>query len=247
MITDQWHVNGVLRFVDQHGRRLLAFTHRIHAEAVVLNDPWSSPGTRILQRFGTPTRYDTFGSVAGRHFFGVTSEGEGDGGLQGGVHNLWYTAHPNGRDTLTIFCNSLKPSGPSKVYEFDLLGPLATEGGNAYAQPPSDRPQAFSTPYVRANLDFQADAEGGARVLSDGVYLVSGGLLSNLTGFEVVDLHGRVYRIPYVEPRGQGKNLMGFYDPFTYLDLPPGQEPWVSSFPQFRGLDDGGSGLVSTS
>ena len=42
---------------------LLAFTHRMMAEAVVFKDPWTYKSTNgggtILQRFGTPKKWDS--------------------------------------------------------------------------------------------------------------------------------------------------------------------------------------------
>jgi hypothetical protein len=70
---EQWHGNGLLLFQVKDGTRLLALTHRLGKEAVVLRDPYTyragggagggGGGREILQRFGTPAFVAVGGEV----------------------------------------------------------------------------------------------------------------------------------------------------------------------------------------
>jgi len=73
---NQWHENGVERFVSVAGVALIAVTQRDYADVFVIKDPWVYSNAYggadvILQRFGTPVATDgTFlnlGLAAGPH------------------------------------------------------------------------------------------------------------------------------------------------------------------------------------
>ena len=224
---EQWHGNGMLRFTSVTGARLLAFTHRFDAEAVILSDPWavaaSAGGGAILQRFGTPaysngTAADddeaapsslrvVSGEASGYHFFGVPA---GIRPWTGGVHNIHYrasstTAALYGNETLSLFVNSVLGGTKSYVYEFAIAPRPQLAGKEDYDD------TVFATPFVYAACGFEAQAMGGARAFGDGVFLVASGVGSG-GKMEVVDVSGDIQDLVY--PGTGNHNL---YDPFTYV------------------------------
>lgn len=103
--SQQYHQNGLVRFQAKDGTWVLAATHKIHGEAVLIKDPWSytssEGGGTILQRFGTPGIWGG-SQITGYHHFGMA---ETEGPISS-VHNIHYTAYPDGSETLALFVNS---------------------------------------------------------------------------------------------------------------------------------------------
>ena len=185
--TEEWHGNGVLRFADKAGNELLALTHRFYEEAFVVKDPWTyakaDGADAILQRFGTsPFRsgdddelsFDVDGKPSAVfHRFGLPATARQ---WTGGVHNVWYTAASKtkaggleGKETITLFVNSIQGRATSFVFEFELK--LVPEDPKV---PASD--DVFGgVAFTWAQCGFKAQAMGGARVIGDGVYLVASG------------------------------------------------------------------------
>jgi hypothetical protein len=197
--TEEWHGNGVQRFTSSSGATLLAFTHRFGKEAVIFKDPFThADGGKILQRFGT---------FSGHHF-GVSSSASS---FTGGVHNVWYTPKSlalGGVESITLFVNS--QDGKSQAYEFALA--LKEEGGSG--DPGDDT--VFATKSVHATCSFKAQAQGGARIIGNGVFLVASG--TDATGLQVADVSGNTKSIAYSSkdissefPPSGGAAL---YDPF---------------------------------
>ena len=221
--VEQWHGNGLLLFQVKDGTKLLAFTHRLGKEAVVLRDPYTyragggasggGGGGEILQRFGTPafgqldlTHNDT---AAEYHAFGVPA---GTPVFTGGVHNLFFTeatqtASLRGHETLSLFVNSVESGVTSFAYEFAV---------KLVPQRPGVQPTdaAFSTASVHAACNFQAVAEGGARAIGDGVFIVADGLSFPTGGMlAAVDVQGgAAVSLPY--PTGATEQHVSLYDPF---------------------------------
>lgn len=195
--TEEWHGNGVQRIASASGVTVLAFTHRFASEAVVFKDPFTyKDGGKILQRFGTPSG----------HHFGVESSASS---FTGGVHNVWYTKQSlalGGVESISLFVNS--QDGKSQAYEFALS--LKEQGSSG--DPGDDT--VFATKAVHATLSFTASAQGGARTIGNGVFLVASG--SDATGLEVADVSGKTKSIAYSSsgmefPPSGGVPL---YDPF---------------------------------
>ena len=169
---EQWHGNGVHRFVDTAGRAIVALTHRNFQEAFLVLDPWTYAAAdgadAILQRFGTSPF--TGDETATLHHFGLPTTAKQ---WTGGVHNVWYTPSSAttklaGKETLTLFVNSIEGWPASFVFEFEVklspelpFAPLAVS--------------VFDADFVFAECFFKAQAMGGARVIGDGVYLVASG------------------------------------------------------------------------
>jgi len=202
---EQWHGNGVLRFRTKDDVTLLAFTHRFMSEAVIFKDPWSydssSGGGNILQRFGTPQKWDTddHDSATYRYFGLSTSESV----FVSGVHNVFYTSSSEttsmkGKETISLFVNS--QDGKSATFEFELKL-VMNEGVDV-------KDDVFQTEYVSASCSFKAPAQGGARAIGNGVFLVMSG--ADHTGLEVVDVNGNSHSQAYT--LGGNVNL---YDPFV--------------------------------
>ena len=210
--TEEWHGNGVLRFASAAtGSRYLAFTHRMFAELVVLLDPWTyapaAGGGEVVQRFGTPAYFDATATQRGVHAFGLDAAEASLQPWTGGVHNAWYTpasatAALAGAETLTLFVNSIDGEATSFVYEFAFRPVRAS----AEAAPPSDA--TFATASQRAACAFTAPAQGGARAIADGVYLVGAGAGGSF--LELVDARGGTADIVYPG----GENVM-MYDSFA--------------------------------
>jgi len=181
---EQFHGNGVLRFTSKAGTALLAFTHRMDAEAIIFKDPFTyssaEGGGKILQRFGTPHLYNQYGSSTYR-YFGLKSSASA---FVSGVHNVFYTAASasfGGKESISLFVNA--QDSKSAAYEFEL-NPVE-EGSKA----DSGDDTVFNVDYVFAKCTFQAMAQGGARTIGNGVFLVMSGLDSS--GLEVVDSSGK--------------------------------------------------------
>ncbi|KAJ1460909.1 hypothetical protein M885DRAFT_508368 [Pelagophyceae sp. CCMP2097] len=217
--TEEWHGNGVLRFEAADGTRLVALTHRFYQEAFVIKDPWAygaadGGGGEMLQRFGTAPFYNAADNeTAARRFhrFGLPASAAQ---FTGGVHNVFYTRNSTtaalrGRETLTLFVNSIQGLASSWVYELALrLSPEA-----ALACPPSDA--AFDTDFVAVRCGFEAQAMGGARVIANGVYLAASGAASTaaVSGvFELLDLQGGRIDLQYPGALGRRTSL---YDTFA--------------------------------
>lgn len=199
---EQWHGNGVQRFTAKSGVTYLAFTHRMDAEAIVFKDPFTytsqQGGGKIVQRFGTPSLYNSMGATSTR-YFGLKSSASA---FDSGVHNVFYTASSKstslkGQETISLFVND--QGGKSAAYEF-VLKPV-DEGS---ADPGDDT--VFNVDYVFAKLSFSAQAQGGARTIGNGVFLVMSG--ADSTGLEVADSAGSTHSIAY------SGGTSPLYDPF---------------------------------
>ena len=110
----------------------------------------SDGGGSILQRFGSPPIY-TDGSTSSTHSFGLTSS---DNGIVG-LHNLYYTLYPSGKETITLFVNTMDNEQMSQVVEFDLN--LTPEPDTVYDD------SVFETDYNQISLDYNEETWGGAR------------------------------------------------------------------------------------
>jgi len=109
---------------------------------------------------------------------------------------------------VTAFVNGIDGTPSSWVAEFALS--LAPEsllgGGDGGAGPPTDA--AFATTYALRACPFAADAQGGARAIGRGVWLVASG--TALEGLVCVDEAGGSSAWPFAA---------NFYDPFTYITV----------------------------
>jgi hypothetical protein len=199
---EQFHGNGVLQFTAKSGITYLAFTHRMDAEAIVFKDPFTytskEGGGKIVQRFGTPYAYNEYG-VSSTRYFGLNPKAAA---FATGVHNVWYTAASaslSGKESISLFVNS--QGTKAAAYEF-TFNPV-DEGS---AKDTGDD-KVFDVPYVNASCTFLAQAQGGARTIGKGVFLVMSG--ADSTGLEVVDTAGNT--------KTQAYTLGGtapLYDPF---------------------------------
>lgn len=212
---EEWHGNGVLRFTSKAGDVLLAMTHRFFMEAFIVKDPWTyskaEGADAILQRFGT-SPFTSAGATEAAptfHRFGLPSYARQ---WTGGVHNVWYTPSTattsggiEGKETITLFVNSIDGRVASFVFEFELN--LKPEDPKV---PPSDG--VFETTFTFAETHFKAMAMGGARVLANGVYVVaSGGGAGGV--FEIIDATNTTKQsFTYPGPTGAMTNL---YDTFA--------------------------------
>merc|ERR1712061_664225 len=100
---------------------------------------------------------------------------------------------------ISLFVND--QDGKAAVYEFGF-NPVE-EGGTAGRGDDS----VFSTDYVFAKCSFDAQAQGGARTIGNGVFLVMSG--ADSTGLEVVDTSNSSHSIAY-----SGSSPRPMYDPF---------------------------------
>eukprot|EP00121_Abeoforma_whisleri_P005257 Awhi_evm1s4758 len=229
--NEQWHENGIESFETRTGVPLLAFTHRWMAEVVVISHPWLSSGPiEILQRFGTPGIFDKFGRQVGTHFFGVRA-GE-DGPFYSGLHNVYYTLYPDGRETLTCLVNQQGKQGNSAVYEFDI-DIVQEEQENVVTD------NYFPTAYTQVKMSYHANAMGGGRPLGRGVYIATSGMSSNFFSPDGTQLSGGLEiaqwskfcsgsdcytnkAIDTYSTRDYTLNstmVAAFYDPFVYMDI----------------------------
>jgi hypothetical protein len=215
-IMQQWHANGVCFFTMRDGTNVMAFSQRMDIEAVLIRNPYmhskAEGGGHVLQRFGSPRFFDdSQGQLhrdAGRHNFGIKAPDQlpmvpGKPRLslkaQGGIHNLFFYTHPDGRETLTIFCNEIRGANQSGVIEFDVK--LVKERISSPTE------TVFDTKYTLVPLPFVAMAQGGARPLGNGVYMVASGLAGE--GFLVVDTSGGSKLFKYT--------TRFMYDPFVFV------------------------------
>lgn len=199
---EQFHGNGVQRFTSKAGTTYLAFTHRMDAEAVIFKDPFTyssqKGGGKIVQRFGTPNKYNEYG-ISTYRYFGLKSSASA---FITGVHNVFYTessAALKGKETISLFVNAQDEK--SAAYEF-VFNPVE-EGSTS--DPGDD--SVFDVNYVFAKCTFQAQAQGGARAIGNGVFLVMSG--ADSTGLQVTDASGH--------SKSQAYTLGGtrpLYDPF---------------------------------
>jgi hypothetical protein len=198
MTAEEWHGNGVKRFQSLDGTWILAVTQRFANGALLLKDPFtyskSEGGGSILQRFGTPAIWDG-SSSSEYHYFGVDAK---DGHVTSGVHNLWHNVY-DGRETLTMFVNGMSSDDKSHAFEFDVKLTSAEDGAL------SD--EIFATNYTSVTFSYQAQAQGGARALGNGVIIGACG--AALTGYEIVDASGGRQNISH-----SGSLL---YDPFVLV------------------------------
>lgn len=206
--TEQHHMNGVVRIRSRTYGRLLAFTHRILNEVVVVTDPWASPAPpSIVQRFGSPAT-DPSDRSSSYRFFGLPQDTVDN---FSGVHNVWYdssSASFNGKESLTIFVND--QGGASQGVEF-VLSPVSavTESASAVTD------AIFEVDFVQAEAPFQADAQGGARPLGNGVFLFTTGVASP-RALVVADVNGASFWL--ANATNTDSQL---YDPFCRLKLKP--------------------------
>ena len=103
-----------------------------------------------------------------------------------------------GKETISLFVNA--QDGKSAVYEFQLN--LVEESNN-------DDDTVFRTTYVSASCSFTAPAQGGTRIIGDGVFLVMSG--ADHTGLEVVDVSGNSHSQAYT------LGTANLYDPFVRI------------------------------
>ena len=94
------------------------------------------------------------------------------GSITGGVHNVWYRTDSEafpGKETISMFVNTA--SGTNKAYAVEfVLNLQEQQAGKVYDD------TVFKTDYKAAELSFSAPAQGGARAIGDGVFLVMSGV-----------------------------------------------------------------------
>ena len=162
----------------------------------------------ILQRIGTPPQ--GLGSGA-YHVFGLAL---GDPTIPWtNVHNVHFTSSTKtsklkGKETLTLFVNTVTDSDVAHVFEFEL--DLEDSGFT----------NAKTTDYVSVACSFTTPVFGGARPIADGIYAVVSGVTAGVKGtfVELVDLSGAVvdYFYPGVDVDA-GDKPPALYDPFMYV------------------------------
>jgi hypothetical protein len=207
MAGEEWHGNGVKRFLSLDGTWVLAVTQRFANGAMLLKDPFTysaaQGGGKILQRFGTPAIYD--GAASSKyHYFGME---ESDGHVTTGVHNLWHNVYGD-RETLTMFVNGMSADSKSHAYEFDIKLTSEDKAEKTDA--------AFTTKHSSVAFSFGAQAQGGARAMGNGVIIGACG--AAMTGYEIVDANGGRQTISHT-----GSLL---YDPFVRV-TPAASEPVI--------------------
>lgn len=151
--VEQYHQNGVTRFLHGDGTWVLGVTHKDHGEAILVKCPYTyssaNGGGKILQRFGSPS-----------HTFGLSTS---DGSITA-LHNLYHTAYPDGTETMSIFVNTQTGSSLSQVFEFEIN--LVEEPTDSYDD------TVFDTTYKSATLSYSTGTWGGCRPVGTGVWLV---------------------------------------------------------------------------
>ena len=100
--SEEYHGNGVLMFTTAAGDEVMALTNFVLNGATLVRNPWkvlkANGGGEILQRFGLPRTIVS-------HRFGVSVE---DAMAPGNAaHNVQYTLYDDGRDSLTMFVNTI--------------------------------------------------------------------------------------------------------------------------------------------
>jgi len=211
-VFQQWHGNCVQTYTTADGTDLLGITTRMDAEAILYLNPYlhsrKAGGGKILQRFGSPKIYDSFFNIVGVHNFGLEAKDSlpivpGDGTMavkaNGGIHNLFFHRHSDGRETVTVFVNELISGNRSGVFEFDIK--LVKDHSVA----PTDA--VFATNYTCLPLPFTSMAQGGARPIGDGVYIASSGLADR--GYMILDSAGSQKEYAY--------SYKLLYDPFVFV------------------------------
>lgn len=194
---EQFHQNGLTRFVTKDGTWILAATFLFNAEAVLMKCPFTyssdEGGGQILQRFGSPAN----------HQFGLKQTDESIEGL----HNIFYTLYPDGNETVTLFVNSQTGCDVSLVLEFDLK----------LSEEPSDKDYddtVFETDYLSAKLDFSTPTWGGGRPIGKGVWLAG---FNNVTAVDQsLNENQRRLQPPPMDDDGAGI-FDNIYDPFAFI------------------------------
>ena len=126
----------------------------------------------------------------------------------GGVHNVFHNPSSNsapmrGEETISLFVNSVSGGKTSLAYEF-AINLTTQQPGVAYTD------DVFATTSVVAACGFEAVAQGGARAIADGVFVVSSGI-SPVSGsqLQVIDGKGGVKAVKY-----PSTTVVPLYDPF---------------------------------
>ena len=139
----------------------------------------------------------------------------------GGCHNVFYTASSNtdalrGMETITLFVNSEAGASTSFAYEFAIT--LSSEEQDVLYTD-----DVFATKSVRGAASFEAQAQGGARVFANGLFIFASGVGAGGM-FEVVDLHGGHKNLLYPSAAGDddeaGGGMINLYDPFIRIVKP---------------------------
>lgn len=211
-VFQQWHGNCIQTYKTSDGTNLLGVAFRMDVDAVLFKNPYlhtaADGGGMIMQRFGSPKIYNADLDIAGNHNFGIRLADSlpilpGDGTVRrkayGGVHNLYFHKHADGRETVTVFVNQFHGHNQSGLFEFDIR----------LVQNHSLRPTdaVFATNYTFVPLPFVSLAQGGARPIGEGVYIASSGLADK--GIVVVDTFGSVTKYDY--------SYKLLYDPFVFV------------------------------
>jgi len=197
------HKSGKALLVEHQRLHHLRYIVLIAAAQEIFKDPFiyanQEGGGQIVQRFGTPSLYNEYG-VSSVRYFGLKSTASYFGS---GVHNVFYTKSSQstamkGKETISMFVND--QDNKAAAYEF-AFSPVE-EGSK---QDPGDD-HVFDVDYVFAKLSFQAQAQGGARTIGNGVFLAMSG--ADATGLEVADTAGKTHSIAY------SNGTHPLYDPF---------------------------------
>lgn len=208
--TEQYHQNGVTRFMYGDGTWILGATHKDHGEAILVKDPYTytsaNGGGSILQRFGSPS-----------HTFGLSSS---DGSIEA-LHNLYHTVYPDGTETMSLFVNTQSGASESQVFEFDIN--LVEEPSSSYDD------TVFDTNYKSATLAYSTGTWGGCRPVGQGVWLVgNSGIIavdqSNAAKIKAlndqnsteISNHTELSRPPHDDDDSSSKHV---YDSFVFVSL----------------------------
>jgi len=210
--VQQWHSNCVRTFTTSDGTDVLAIALRMDVEAILFKNPYlhkkADGGGTILQRFGSPKIFNQSGEIIGQHHFGIKvadtlplipGNATPTKRAYGGLHNIYYFKHHDGRETLTVFANQYHGGNQSGLFEYDMKLVKDSSGKATDA--------VFDTNYTFVLLPFASCAQGGARPIGNGVYIAASGLADR--GYMAVDTLGNQKLYAY------SNKLL--YDPFVFV------------------------------
>lgn len=207
---EQYHQNGLNRFQTSSGVWILAATFRQHGEAILIKDPFTyttaEGGGTILQRFGSPD-----------HTFGLSSTA----GAIEAMHNIYYTAYPDGTETLSVFVNQQEDEDQSQCFEFHL---------NLVEEPTTDyNDTVFDTTYTSAELSYSTGSWGGCRPVGPGVWLVGNkgiDAVDTTTAAKIKALNDNnnqnetlVWNQTVNRPGGDDDSSSNVYDSFVFVTI----------------------------
>ncbi|CAE7758305.1 unnamed protein product [Symbiodinium microadriaticum] len=195
--TQQWHLNGVTRFIAGD-TAVLAFTTYFLNAAVLLKDPFTHKsadgGGEILQQFGMPGYGESSRTVPGEaapmtppHKFGMAADVPG----WDGVHNVYPYQKEDGSWWMTLFNNNgnwtkgasqeaSSANGLSIAWDFRVR--LVPKSGAAMTD------DVFATDYTRLALERGPNDEKNFSLVEGGGVFITG---AAQIGLVVHDASGR--------------------------------------------------------